>query len=68
VLTDTFELSGIALGTIVTVVGYHLARAIAPPHLRELAAAEGPDKTQPDETVAVPDQRGSADAAAGVSA
>jgi hypothetical protein len=52
---------------MVTVVGYHLARAIAPPHLRELAAAEGPDKTQPDETVAVPDQRGSADAAAGVS-
>ena len=66
--TDTFELSGIALGTLVTVVGYHLARAIAPPHLRELAALEGPDKTQPDETVAVPDQRGSADAAAGVSA
>ena len=67
VFTDSFQLSGIALGTIVTIVGYHVARAIAPPHLRELAAAEGPDKTQPDETVAVPDQRGSADAAAGVS-
>jgi xanthine/uracil permease len=66
--TDTFELSGIALGTLVTVVGYHLARAIAPPHLRELVALEGPDKTQPDEAAAVPDQRGSADAAAGVSA
>jgi xanthine/uracil permease len=30
-----FSLSGIALGTIVTLVGYHLARAIAPPELRE---------------------------------
>ena len=28
--SDTFTLGGIALGTIVTVAGYHLARAIAP--------------------------------------
>ena len=35
VFSSTFELSGIALGTIVTLVGYHLARAVAPPELRE---------------------------------
>jgi len=34
-ITDDFLLSGIALGTIVTLVGYHLARAIAPANLRE---------------------------------
>jgi xanthine/uracil permease len=33
-VTDDFVLSGIALGTIVTVVGYHLARVLAPSHLR----------------------------------
>src|SRR3954465_14487552 len=31
--TDTFTLSGIALGTIVTIAAYHLARALAPKHL-----------------------------------
>ncbi len=34
-----FSLGGIALGTIVTVVLYHLARAIAPAHLRDVAGA-----------------------------
>ncbi|SEE78427.1 uracil-xanthine permease family protein [Jiangella alba] len=34
-ITEDFVLSGIALGTIVTIVAYHLARAVAPPHLRE---------------------------------
>ncbi|MEO7587971.1 MAG: solute carrier family 23 protein [Arachnia sp.] len=34
-ISDDFVLSGIALGTIVTVVYYHLARAVAPAHLRE---------------------------------
>jgi uracil-xanthine permease len=29
-ITDDFILSGIALGTLVTVIGYHLAKAIAP--------------------------------------
>ncbi len=29
--TDTFSLSGIALGTIVVIVLYHLCRVIAPP-------------------------------------
>ncbi|MGW7518255.1 uracil-xanthine permease family protein [Streptomyces sp. NPDC054796] len=32
--TDTFELSGIALGTIVVLSGYHVLRALAPPHLK----------------------------------
>jgi xanthine/uracil permease len=32
--TDDFTLSGIALGTLVAVLGYHLANAVAP---RELA-------------------------------
>jgi uracil-xanthine permease len=35
---DDFALSGIALGTIVTVVVYHLARALAPRSLRQDAA------------------------------
>jgi uracil-xanthine permease len=34
-ITDDFQLTGIALGTIVVLVFYHLSRAIAPPHLRE---------------------------------
>jgi xanthine/uracil permease len=38
-ITEDFSLEGIALGTIVTIVGYHLARAIAPKELRE--GAEG---------------------------
>jgi uracil-xanthine permease len=33
--TDNFSLAGIALGTIVAVGGWHLARVVAPPHLRE---------------------------------
>jgi len=33
VITDEFELSGIALGTIVAVAAYHLAKAVAPAHL-----------------------------------
>ncbi|MGZ7008321.1 MAG: uracil-xanthine permease family protein, partial [Ilumatobacteraceae bacterium] len=40
-ISDNFELSGIALGTIVTVVGWHLARVLAPPHLREAATVTG---------------------------
>jgi uracil-xanthine permease len=43
--TDTFSLSGIALGTIVVVVGYHLAHALAPQHMRERADAERVDQT-----------------------
>jgi len=37
--TDNFTLSGIALGTIVAVVAYHLARALAPVELK--ARADG---------------------------
>jgi uracil-xanthine permease len=41
VLTDDFSLSGIALGTIVAVGGYHLARVLAPRELRDRADAGG---------------------------
>ncbi|MBA2716015.1 MAG: hypothetical protein H0U51_02995, partial [Propionibacteriales bacterium] len=34
-VTDDFTLGGIALGTIVVLVFYHLSRAIAPTHLRD---------------------------------
>ena len=34
-ITDTFSLSGIALGTLVAVIGYHLANAFAPKDLDE---------------------------------
>ncbi len=34
-LSDTFTVGGIALGTIVTIVAYHLSRGIAPAHLLE---------------------------------
>jgi xanthine/uracil permease len=43
--TDTFSLSGIALGTIVVVAGYHLAHALAPQHMREKADSERVDQT-----------------------
>lgn len=45
VVTDTFELSGIAFGTIVVVAAYHLAWALAPAHLREApdTVVEGPN-------------------------
>jgi xanthine/uracil permease len=44
VFTDNFQLSGIALGTIVTVAAFHLARLLAPPHLREEQRLEGTDR------------------------
>src|SRR5690349_18413149 len=37
VFTNTFTLSGIALGTIVTIGAYHLARAVAPREMRDRA-------------------------------
>jgi xanthine/uracil permease len=40
-ITDTFTLGGIALGTIVAVGAYHLARVLAPADLRERADAAG---------------------------
>lgn len=33
--SDTFSLSGIALGTLVVITGYHSLRAFAPAHLKE---------------------------------
>jgi membrane protein implicated in regulation of membrane protease activity len=41
VISKDFQLSGIAFGTIVTIVAYHLVRLIAPPHLREQQRGEG---------------------------
>ena len=40
-LTEDFSLEGIALGTIVAIAGYHLARAIAPKELRDRADGAG---------------------------
>ena len=39
--SDNFSLSGIALGTIVAIAGYHLAKAVAPRELRDRANAPG---------------------------
>jgi uracil-xanthine permease len=41
VITKDFKLAGIALGTIVTIVTYHLVRLLAPPHLRDQQRGEG---------------------------
>ncbi|WP_222263498.1 uracil-xanthine permease family protein [Modestobacter marinus] len=41
VFTETFSLSGIALGTIVAVVGWHLARALAPAEMKDALYREG---------------------------
>lgn len=40
---SSFELGGIALGTIVTIVMYHAVKPFAPPHLRAGLALEGPE-------------------------
>jgi uracil-xanthine permease len=40
-VTETFPLSGIALGTIVVVVGWHLARVLAPAEMRAALTEEG---------------------------
>jgi uracil-xanthine permease len=53
-ITDDFELSGIALGTIVAIAAYHFARAIAPEHLRDegaLILVGGRDTQRVDEFV-----------------
>jgi hypothetical protein len=39
--TDNFSLTGIALGSIVAVVGWHVARALAPAEAREALNREG---------------------------
>ena len=40
IFSDSFVLSGISLGTIVVIAGYHLSRALAPRHLVESADNE----------------------------
>jgi len=37
VFSKTFSLTGIAFGTIVAIVAYHMARALAPQHLKDSA-------------------------------
>ena len=37
VFSKTFSLSGIAFGTIVAIAAYHMARALAPQHLKDSA-------------------------------
>lgn len=40
-ITDTFTLSGIALGTILVLAGYHALRLVAPAHLRASGTPDG---------------------------
>jgi xanthine/uracil permease len=44
VFSNSFSLSGIALGTIVTIAAFHLVRSIAPAHLREQLRRERPEQ------------------------
>jgi uracil-xanthine permease len=41
-ISDTFSLEGIALGAIVSVVGWHVARALAPADMKAALLREGP--------------------------
>jgi hypothetical protein len=41
-ITDNFSLQGIALGSIVAVAGWHIARVLAPAEMREALLREGP--------------------------
>ena len=48
-ITNDFSLTGIALGTIVAIGGYHLVRVLAPDHMRAALASQGPVRgTAPD--------------------
>lgn len=53
-VSDDFSLTGIALGTIVTIAAFHLARWIAPPFLRNQLRAE---REEADRLVAARKQR-----------
>jgi xanthine/uracil permease len=62
-ISDNFEISGIAFGTIVTVAAFHLVRLIAPPHLREdqareRAEARPKDRDGPEGTAIIIDEPG----------
>jgi hypothetical protein len=53
-ITENFELSGIAFGTIGAIGAYHFTRAIAPPHMRDegaLITVGGRDTQRVDEFV-----------------
>jgi hypothetical protein len=41
VFSEDFSLGGIALGTIVVVIGWHVARVLAPAEMKEALAREG---------------------------
>src|SRR5919199_510130 len=56
--TKDFSIGGIALGTIVTIVAYHLVASLAPPHLRRGLAAQRPAPAP----LALEDSAGLADA------
>ncbi|MFD9424165.1 MULTISPECIES: uracil-xanthine permease family protein [unclassified Streptomyces] len=52
-LTDNFELSGIALGTLIVVIGYHALRVLAPAHMTHEpplgeSGERGYDRGRPD--------------------
>ncbi|MEV5679561.1 MULTISPECIES: uracil-xanthine permease family protein [unclassified Streptomyces] len=52
-LTDNFELSGIALGTLIVVIGYHALRVLAPAHMTHEppigeSGEQGYDRGRPD--------------------
>ncbi len=44
-ITRNFSLAGIAFGTLVTVVGYHLVRIVAPAHLRGIGPRKRSSRT-----------------------
>lgn len=53
-LTDNFELSGIALGTLIVVIGYHALRVLAPAHMTHEppigeSGEQGYDRGRPDQ-------------------
>jgi xanthine/uracil permease len=39
--TNNFSITGIAAGTLIAIIGYHLMRWLAPPHLREESQGPG---------------------------
>ncbi|QVQ53689.1 nitrate reductase [Spiractinospora alimapuensis] len=41
-ITETFEIEGIALGTIILLLGYHLMRRLAPAYLRDTVTLDDP--------------------------
>ncbi|WP_214370324.1 uracil-xanthine permease family protein [Pseudonocardia sp. H11422] len=43
-ISDSFQLSGIALGTLVAVLGYHAIRALVPAHITQTAHTRGGDE------------------------